>query len=642
MADESKRETNSEPPVDKTPDAVVPTPPANDATAPVVAKDEKKVDAVDPVTPAPVVAETTAPDADNSKFGGNRAGATQAVVAPELDSSMTPPVVATTTLPDATNNAVVPDAVVLPNPVTPAPEKPKSATPADGTVATAEMPAGEVTATGEKPKPTEKTVTTPENTAGQPEETAEERETRLKATEAEAIKKAATAKPIEVKQQPTMSDAEKAAMEAQNALDASKDMATQKYRAIYEKRGYMGKMSGEWGVADVDDELKKALGETGTIEDNKKYGLDFKLPTGQTIEWHRNMGGSEFIGMTRKTGTFDLNAAHAVVAASKSKGWMTINVHGTPEQKDMMWLEAQRQKIEVLNHQPALNSKYRQMWEAEQDATPGATPGPKQTPAPDAEMKQSTQAPVEMQAPAQVNTAADGDKMDGSKKDMGKFVKADALPNNGQPVEPEMSEKDRQLAFIDRKMEQFKGDDEASVAKRKGLQEMRDAIEGKNPAPVVDADVSADAAKEGVKLPAVKAADAAAPAAKAMETPEGNLSLSSYLDRELKNPKNSAEITQGLQEMKGALDEGRIKEGDVDVAKLKTEAGGMVSREQYTAIADSLEEKNPDTKKFSRPAAAAVAEAAAEGEKPAVAVAEVVVAGGGTKKTVTAGAPKNA
>lgn len=123
-----------------------------------------------------------------------------------------------------------------------------------------------------------------------------------------------------------------------------------------------------WGMTDIDEHLAKTLENGGqVVKPLGSSGIDFKLNNGHTIEWRSNFGykvrtktteaydGIEFIGV--RTGSFlkqfDETDAKAVVALSKARGWESINVHGKPAQKDMLWLEAQRQGLLVENYSPS-------------------------------------------------------------------------------------------------------------------------------------------------------------------------------------------------------------------------------------------------------------------------------------------------
>jgi hypothetical protein len=142
----------------------------------------------------------------------------------------------------------------------------------------------------------------------------------------------------------------------------------------------------EWGVLCLDPELVNSI-ENAHIKQNKKTGgFTINLESGHKIDWvPAGQGGTEFIGMMGKSSKMDEFDAHVIVAAAKSKGWEGINVHGNPEDKEKLWLEAMRQGLKVNNFQPALDSEVRKTWEAEQNeikagVTAPAAEAPKETP----------------------------------------------------------------------------------------------------------------------------------------------------------------------------------------------------------------------------------------------------------------------
>lgn len=68
-------------------------------------------------------------------------------------------------------------------------------------------------------------------------------------------------------------------------------------------------------------------------------------------------GQGEFIGNPGGLfGKFTEETAKATIAMAISKGWESVKLHGSNEYKDMLWLEAQRQGIEVNGYRPDLRS----------------------------------------------------------------------------------------------------------------------------------------------------------------------------------------------------------------------------------------------------------------------------------------------
>ncbi|HYD18940.1 MAG TPA: hypothetical protein VEF76_10720 [Patescibacteria group bacterium] len=136
-----------------------------------------------------------------------------------------------------------------------------------------------------------------------------------------------------------------------DSLDDEDGPKDTRYREHFAKTS-MKDLNAVWGMGDVDDELKETLGLSGKVRKNDKYGLDFHLPNGHTIEWHANLGGTEFIGMRKRSAKFDEEDAHAVAVTALARGWKAINVHGSVKQKEMIWLQAKLAGLEVANFEP--------------------------------------------------------------------------------------------------------------------------------------------------------------------------------------------------------------------------------------------------------------------------------------------------
>lgn len=134
-------------------------------------------------------------------------------------------------------------------------------------------------------------------------------------------------------------------------LDGDEANKDTRYRSVFAKNS-MPAINAVWPAGDVSDDLKETLGLTGKVKKNDKYGLDFHLPNGHVIEWHANLGGSEFIGMRKRTAKFGEEEAHAVAVTAKARGWGAINVHGNQKQKELMWLHAKMNGLEVANFEP--------------------------------------------------------------------------------------------------------------------------------------------------------------------------------------------------------------------------------------------------------------------------------------------------
>lgn len=127
-----------------------------------------------------------------------------------------------------------------------------------------------------------------------------------------------------------------------------------------------------WQVPVISRELKDALSAVAKTD----AGLDFTLKNGRKMEWAENKSGTEFIGRAKRSSAFDTSDARAMVAASKSRGWREINVHGDDTQRQKLWLEAKRQGLNVANYAPANDSDAAKIWAVEQSTKKPQGPRP--------------------------------------------------------------------------------------------------------------------------------------------------------------------------------------------------------------------------------------------------------------------------
>lgn len=75
----------------------------------------------------------------------------------------------------------------------------------------------------------------------------------------------------------------------------------------------------------------------------KKTKTGFELlMNGKKVSWNAPTQESPEM-VTGVAKDFDQNTADAMVALARLRGWRTMNVHGTTEQKDLLWLAIQRQ-----------------------------------------------------------------------------------------------------------------------------------------------------------------------------------------------------------------------------------------------------------------------------------------------------------
>lgn len=122
-----------------------------------------------------------------------------------------------------------------------------------------------------------------------------------------------------------------------------------------------------WKLPEIPVAFKAALLDVAVTE----KGLDFTLQNGHKLQWNSGKnGGKEYIGSNEDVENFDDTDVKASVAGAVSRGWKTVAVHGTLEQREALWLEAMRNKIDVTNFTPEDGRAVKKTWEREQGPKP--------------------------------------------------------------------------------------------------------------------------------------------------------------------------------------------------------------------------------------------------------------------------------
>jgi len=91
--------------------------------------------------------------------------------------------------------------------------------------------------------------------------------------------------------------------------------------------------------------------------------------------------------------------------------------------------------------------------------------------------------------------------------------------------------------------------------------------------------------------------EAAAPAAPSRfmappaDAPIGNMTFQQFLEREMMDPTNSAEMVRGYMEMHAALMEGKLNQSDIDAIQFGRNEGmgGNSMRQKFDAMATAIE-----------------------------------------------------
>ena len=101
-----------------------------------------------------------------------------------------------------------------------------------------------------------------------------------------------------------------------------------------------------WGYGELDDDAFESIIKYADPDtaDKNKTGFEVALRNGGKIKWNpQSQTEPEMISCPSRK--FNPEAAAAMVALSRLHGWKALNVHGTVEQKEMLWLEVQRQNL---------------------------------------------------------------------------------------------------------------------------------------------------------------------------------------------------------------------------------------------------------------------------------------------------------
>lgn len=107
--------------------------------------------------------------------------------------------------------------------------------------------------------------------------------------------------------------------------------------------------------------------------DKKSQNVTVHTKSGHDVTLHnvvmRDLEGkpsqTEYIGLTtaqkKKTPLTD-DLADVIIEMTMMRGWTSINVHGSPQERDMLWLAAMKQGLEVKNFNPS--AEYAAKWNA--------------------------------------------------------------------------------------------------------------------------------------------------------------------------------------------------------------------------------------------------------------------------------------
>ncbi len=130
-------------------------------------------------------------------------------------------------------------------------------------------------------------------------------------------------------------------------------------------------------ISALDPHLEERLRAARLRLNEDRTGILIDMPqNGHTLHCGKMKDGTEFIGMPNKKMLVDEHDAFMMVGLAKGRGWKAINVNGTKEEQELLWIEATRQGLAVANFQPDPNSELIKKFMEQQANTPKASVTP--------------------------------------------------------------------------------------------------------------------------------------------------------------------------------------------------------------------------------------------------------------------------
>lgn len=105
----------------------------------------------------------------------------------------------------------------------------------------------------------------------------------------------------------------------------------------------------------VQNEATPHITELTSLAGSKFCHMIDTVNPGQPNQYKR-----EFIGLTvgmAKAQPLTDKIADDIALMAKTNNWREIEVHGTPQERDMLWLAAMKQGIKVVNHNPDADTR---------------------------------------------------------------------------------------------------------------------------------------------------------------------------------------------------------------------------------------------------------------------------------------------
>ena len=363
-----------------------------------------------------------------------------------------------------------------------------------------------------------------------------------------------------------------------------------------------------WGLPDIDIALKQAL-ENASVK-KKGDGLVIGLPNGHKIQWDPNMPGTngEFIGIVGYRPNLDELDSKTIIAAAKSRGKESVNLHGSRSNKEKLWLEAMRQDVKVTNFQPMPDSKVYQQWMKERESymagvsvEPGDAPEQEakvEQPKADAPKAEEPKAEAKAEEP-KADVKAETPKAEDPKADAkAETPKVEEPKADAKAEAPKVEEPKADVKAETPKAEESKADAKAEAPK---VEEPKADVKAETPkveepkadvksAFVKPAEAKADAPKDDGKTeakaeaPKTDAKGAAAssfvdtgkkdkpPAPKAPAV-KSEQTFEEVLDRRIKEAKNP-EVRSTLEKIRSEYKSGNLQLDDISKDLVKAKIGG--------------------------------------------------------------------
>lgn len=106
-----------------------------------------------------------------------------------------------------------------------------------------------------------------------------------------------------------------------------------------------------WGRGELDDYIYEELIKYASPDTAKetKNGFELELLNGRKIRWEvvQEEGYPQYEQITGSRRGFNMEEAAAMAALAALRGWAEVNVFGTIREKEMLWLAAQLQNLQV-------------------------------------------------------------------------------------------------------------------------------------------------------------------------------------------------------------------------------------------------------------------------------------------------------